>query len=184
SRIRHTRFSRDWSSDVCSSDLGVGQQQHEAIDLITIDTGDLQDHIDARPPQLAARDNFQRTYPTTAIPYRAQTQRMQYLAFENTQMAHGLGRPEAESEFGWRLAIVLVAIGLQQLLQSLLTGVIGAGGRQLVGLEGIQVAATGHLRIAYRIAARPRGDEATGQSGQQRLDLAGLGQVLLLLARR
>src|SRR5690606_7855944 len=24
SRRRHTRFSRDWSSDVCSSDLGVG----------------------------------------------------------------------------------------------------------------------------------------------------------------
>src|SRR5690606_39658950 len=25
SRRRHTRFSRDWSSDVCSSDLGVSQ---------------------------------------------------------------------------------------------------------------------------------------------------------------
>src|SRR5690606_40942644 len=24
SRRRHTRFSRDWSSDVCSSDLGLG----------------------------------------------------------------------------------------------------------------------------------------------------------------
>src|SRR5436309_14070073 len=24
SRIRHTRFSRDWSSDVCSSDLSIG----------------------------------------------------------------------------------------------------------------------------------------------------------------
>src|SRR6266511_5921773 len=24
SRRRHTRFSRDWSSDVCSSDLGAG----------------------------------------------------------------------------------------------------------------------------------------------------------------
>src|SRR5690606_39309873 len=24
SRRRHTRFSRDWSSDVCSSDLGTG----------------------------------------------------------------------------------------------------------------------------------------------------------------
>src|SRR5690606_40807573 len=23
-RRRHTRFSRDWSSDVCSSDLGIG----------------------------------------------------------------------------------------------------------------------------------------------------------------
>src|SRR5690606_40661556 len=26
SRRRHTRFSRDWSSDVCSSDLGQGRQ--------------------------------------------------------------------------------------------------------------------------------------------------------------
>src|SRR5690606_40355655 len=25
SRRRHTRFSRDWSSDVCSSDLGAGK---------------------------------------------------------------------------------------------------------------------------------------------------------------
>src|SRR5690606_40453888 len=25
SRRRHTRFSRDWSSDVCSSDLGLSQ---------------------------------------------------------------------------------------------------------------------------------------------------------------
>src|SRR5690606_30211603 len=30
SRRRHTRFSRDWSSDVCSSDLG-GQQQRVAV---------------------------------------------------------------------------------------------------------------------------------------------------------
>src|SRR5690606_40479471 len=32
SRRRHTRFSRDWSSDVCSSDLEVeqgGERQHE-----------------------------------------------------------------------------------------------------------------------------------------------------------
>src|SRR5690606_40447652 len=27
SRRRHTRFSRDWSSDVCSSDLGVWGQR-------------------------------------------------------------------------------------------------------------------------------------------------------------
>src|SRR5690606_40328839 len=26
SRRRHTRFSRDWSSDVCSSDLGLGDR--------------------------------------------------------------------------------------------------------------------------------------------------------------
>src|SRR5690606_40642800 len=28
SRRRHTRFSRDWSSDVCSSDLGVIERSH------------------------------------------------------------------------------------------------------------------------------------------------------------
>src|SRR5690606_40737557 len=32
SRRRHTRFSRDWSSDVCSSDLGV-QAGEVQIDL-------------------------------------------------------------------------------------------------------------------------------------------------------
>src|SRR5690606_40933146 len=30
SRRRHTRFSRDWSSDVCSSDLGFGLYLMEA----------------------------------------------------------------------------------------------------------------------------------------------------------
>src|SRR5690606_40375514 len=36
SRRRHTRFSRDWSSDVCSSDLerlvGPGDQEHVAVE--------------------------------------------------------------------------------------------------------------------------------------------------------
>src|SRR5690606_40558521 len=29
SRRRHTRFSRDWSSDVCSSDLNFGKNVHD-----------------------------------------------------------------------------------------------------------------------------------------------------------
>src|SRR5690606_40621658 len=33
SRRRHTRFSRDWSSDVCSSDLGLEPQAH-LMDLV------------------------------------------------------------------------------------------------------------------------------------------------------
>src|SRR5690606_40754877 len=33
SRRRHTRFSRDWSSDVCSSDLKMG----EAPDVLLVD---------------------------------------------------------------------------------------------------------------------------------------------------
>src|SRR5690606_40038205 len=42
SRRRHTRFSRDWSSDVCSSDLGfnasatkINQQADDAASIIT-----------------------------------------------------------------------------------------------------------------------------------------------------
>src|SRR5690606_40108199 len=31
SRRRHTRFSRDWSSDVCSSDLGDEQEPGEQL---------------------------------------------------------------------------------------------------------------------------------------------------------
>src|SRR5690606_39937956 len=31
SRSRHTRFSREWSSDVCSSDLGVGGGGQNAV---------------------------------------------------------------------------------------------------------------------------------------------------------
>src|SRR5207302_3475892 len=40
SRRRHTRFSRDWSSDVCSSDLGVHHQ-----------TGNREADIDNAPDQ-------------------------------------------------------------------------------------------------------------------------------------
>src|SRR2546429_6684376 len=29
SRRRHTRCSRDWSSDVCSSDLGTARERHQ-----------------------------------------------------------------------------------------------------------------------------------------------------------
>src|SRR5690606_40714965 len=31
SRRRHTRFSRDWSSDVCSSDLAERSQRHHQL---------------------------------------------------------------------------------------------------------------------------------------------------------
>src|SRR5690606_21509770 len=39
SRRRHTRFSRDWSSDVCSSDLKVKQAQIE-MEKLAVDTRD------------------------------------------------------------------------------------------------------------------------------------------------
>src|SRR5690606_39747329 len=52
SRSRHTRFSRDWSSDVCSSDLilgmRVGEVLHEIVLLPPVD--DLVQHLaDAHP---------------------------------------------------------------------------------------------------------------------------------------
>src|SRR5256885_6840945 len=31
SRRRHTRLQGDWSSDVCSSDLGVGNRKHQRV---------------------------------------------------------------------------------------------------------------------------------------------------------
>src|SRR5690606_40248495 len=34
SRRRHTRFSRDWSSDVCSSDLGKSMTAHAVMGLL------------------------------------------------------------------------------------------------------------------------------------------------------
>src|SRR5690606_39953787 len=42
SRRRHTRFSRDWSSDVCSSDLSLG-------DSADVDFGDLLDYLGSDP---------------------------------------------------------------------------------------------------------------------------------------
>src|SRR3972149_3718604 len=39
SRRRHTRFDCDWSSDVCSSDLGVAYHEHnkERLKLVPVD---------------------------------------------------------------------------------------------------------------------------------------------------
>src|SRR5438067_10647833 len=34
SRRRHTRSKRDWSSDVCSSDLVIRQHQFEKVELV------------------------------------------------------------------------------------------------------------------------------------------------------
>src|SRR5215475_6918578 len=48
SRRRHTRFSRDWSSDVCSSDLGRGPESIE---------GQLLTAADARPLQGPVADD-------------------------------------------------------------------------------------------------------------------------------
>src|SRR5207302_1928761 len=46
SRRRHTRFSRDWSSDVCSSDLEVAA-------ALKFDAARLQDYLAAKVPDFA-----------------------------------------------------------------------------------------------------------------------------------
>src|SRR5690606_40027604 len=42
SRRRHTRFSRDWSSDVCSSDLSPRPRSKELYKMATVCFGTLQ----------------------------------------------------------------------------------------------------------------------------------------------
>src|SRR5690606_40389814 len=72
SRRRHTRFSRDWSSDVCSSDLAgrrVGYRR-----LIPLDTPYLVYSIlnaDARAPSGAPRRRQDARLPVAAGPARA-----------------------------------------------------------------------------------------------------------------
>src|SRR5690606_39437815 len=48
SRRRHTRCSRDWSSDVCSSDLGeqIGSIGHGLVLLLGIAKGDIRQDLD------------------------------------------------------------------------------------------------------------------------------------------
>src|SRR5690606_40375316 len=48
SRRRHTRFSRDWSSDVCSSDLATGSSIEASV-LITANL------VDLKVPQIWAK---------------------------------------------------------------------------------------------------------------------------------
>src|SRR5690606_40443253 len=46
SRRRHTRFSRDWSSDVCSSDLGwTWVLTRHGVHVSAIDNGPLRQHV-------------------------------------------------------------------------------------------------------------------------------------------
>src|SRR5690606_40517523 len=65
SRRRHTRFSRDWSSDVCSSDLGPGPLGSRVGPVVGAQVGEeharrpagvvaprLEDDADAGPPVL------------------------------------------------------------------------------------------------------------------------------------
>src|SRR5690606_39865098 len=69
SRRRHTRFSRDWSSDVCSSDLmsvailvlaqdlaGAGVDVHVPLAAIPVDDLDLVDVAQKATVELEVRD--------------------------------------------------------------------------------------------------------------------------------
>src|SRR5207302_7150501 len=80
SRRRHTRFSRDWSSDVCSSDLGVrhddiqpdatAERQHgEALRQATAAHNDAL--LEALKPE---QDRLPEGYWTEPIPEDAQSQ--------------------------------------------------------------------------------------------------------------
>src|SRR5690606_40948161 len=58
SRRRHTRFSRDWSSDVCSSDLSLGTMPRTL--LVTNDfpprPGGIQSYLHSLATRLPAED--------------------------------------------------------------------------------------------------------------------------------
>src|SRR5690606_40810738 len=68
-RRRHTRFSRDWSSDVCSSDLQSGVLQHAQImivELVTM-TMALANHV--RAVKLMSKRTGLQTALLTAEPH-------------------------------------------------------------------------------------------------------------------
>src|SRR5690606_40560184 len=72
SRRRHTRFSRDWSSDVCSSDLLIHRQ---GVTLIGVAVSNLDDDnlvqpelpFDRRADLDAALDEVRRRFGSAAV---------------------------------------------------------------------------------------------------------------------
>src|SRR2546429_6631959 len=56
SRRRHTRCSRDWSSDVCSSDLQLERVIDDALDTRTREDGGLHGHLAFEPRMDTAAD--------------------------------------------------------------------------------------------------------------------------------
>ena len=65
----------------CQARGGVGEQAHEAFELIAIGAGHLDDRIDARAAKLTRRDDVERREAATLVPSRTQAQCMQHLAF-------------------------------------------------------------------------------------------------------
>src|SRR5438876_5279988 len=76
SRRRHTRWTGDWSSDVCSSDLSFRDRgaYHEAV------TNEIVDHLDAtlhaRFLRLTARFNARGGICTTVVAERSEERRV------------------------------------------------------------------------------------------------------------
>src|SRR5690606_40368926 len=75
SRRRHTRFSRDWSSDVCSSDLQIlAKYSQHFVDLNLFNNEPTMPHIpggveDFIPVQLEALGHMGNKEQLLALPY-------------------------------------------------------------------------------------------------------------------
>src|SRR5699024_11895632 len=65
SRRRHTRSKRDWSSDVCSSDLDT-QEAIEETELAASSTIEESQEIVSEPEVVNNRENIEKTEPTTS----------------------------------------------------------------------------------------------------------------------
>src|SRR2546427_2925949 len=88
SRRRHTRFDCDWSSDVCSSDLTLGFQQHQqrtASTLIFRGLAEGEDFVALRQPSLYF-----------SLQYRLSSRRAQALSMDHANAAQSA--PEAPPE--------------------------------------------------------------------------------------
>src|SRR5690606_39537930 len=69
SRRRHTRFSRDWSSDVCSSDLVVGDSVYGGYNraIAAAKTDALKTALQHRKYQALHAANLQLQHPITKV---------------------------------------------------------------------------------------------------------------------
>src|SRR5690606_40854731 len=91
SRRRHTRFSRDWSSDVCSSDLGHDARYAPSTAQFTQTVKERQSYIDMRnAPRLPAPEAQKDSSP------RVSGEKLQAL----TEVLHGRKSRSEERRVG------------------------------------------------------------------------------------
>ena len=155
------------------------QQSHEAVELIAVDARHLQHHVDAGAAQLRRRNHIEADETSAFIPDRVQPEGMQNLAFNQTKMAHRFSSPQAERDLLREAATVLGFVSLDQLLEGLCSRLVSGSCREFVGLEGIKVAPTRHVRVADGIASGTGRNEFAGEPCQQCLRLARLGQMAI-----